>query len=91
MSRADFDLFVRNMLTDPKVVEHYHSYRGLFDLQQIRSRAEQDFWEHFEESRAGTDFEIAAPAGRPGRCAAKSASRSGRQTVDHATNHSRWP
>jgi RimJ/RimL family protein N-acetyltransferase len=58
MSHEQFDIFVREMLTDPRVVEHYHSYRGLFDLQQIRSRAEKDFWEHFEESRANTDFEI---------------------------------
>ena len=58
MSRDYFDIFVRDMLTDPKVVEHYHSYRGLFDLQQIRSRAEQSFWEHFEASRANTSFEI---------------------------------
>ena len=58
MSHAQFDIFVRDMLTDPRVVEHYHSYRGLFDLHQIRSIAEQDFWELFEASRAKTEFEI---------------------------------
>ncbi len=58
MSHAHFDIFVRDMLTDPRVVEHYHSYRGLFDLQQIRSRAQKDFWELFEATRASTDFEI---------------------------------
>lgn len=58
MTREDFDLFVRDMLTDPNVVEYYHSYRGLFDLQQIRVRADADFWDHFEESRANTAFEI---------------------------------
>ena len=58
MSRDDFELFVRDLLTDPKVVEHYHSYLGLFDLQQIRVRAERDFWKHFEDSRAETGFEI---------------------------------
>ena len=58
MTRAYFDLFVRDMLTDPKVVEHYHSYRGLFDLQQIRVRAEKDFWEHFADSRDNHGFEI---------------------------------
>jgi len=58
MSHECFDIFVRDMLTDPKVVEHYHSYRGLFDLQQIRVRAERDFWEHFEASRMSKGFEI---------------------------------
>ena len=58
MSHDDFEIFVRDMLTDPKVVEHYHDYLGLFDLQQIRVRAEKDFWEHFEESRASTGLEI---------------------------------
>ena len=58
MSHEHFDIFVRDMLTDPRVVEHYHSYRGLFDLHQIRSRAEKDFWELFESSRANTEFEI---------------------------------
>ncbi len=53
-----FDVFVRDMLTDPKVVEYYQEYRGLFDLQQIRVRAARDFWEHFQQSRAATPFEI---------------------------------
>ena len=58
MTIGDFEHFVRDMLTDPKVVEHYHSYRCLFDLQQIRVNAQKDFWEHFEESRPGSGFEI---------------------------------
>jgi ribosomal-protein-alanine N-acetyltransferase len=58
MSSEDFDVFVRDMLTDPKVVEHYQSYRGLFDLQQIRVRAAREFWQHFQQSRAATSFEI---------------------------------
>ncbi len=58
MSLQSFDIFVRDMLTDPKVVEHYHGFRGLFDLQQIRVRAARDFWDHFQESRAATAFEI---------------------------------
>jgi ribosomal-protein-alanine N-acetyltransferase len=58
MSYDDFELFVRDMLTDPKVVEHYHQYEGLFDLQQIRVRAERDFWDHFEDSRDKTGLEI---------------------------------
>jgi ribosomal-protein-alanine N-acetyltransferase len=58
MSLEDFDVFARDMLTDPKVVEHYQSYRGLFDLQQIRVRAAREFWEHFLQSRAATPFEI---------------------------------
>jgi len=58
MSADCFEIFVRDMLTDPKVIEHYHSFRGLFDLQQIRVRAASSFWEHFEESRRATKFEI---------------------------------
>lgn len=58
MSMQYFDIFVRDMLTDPKVVEHYHGFRGLFDLQQIRVRAARDFWDHFEQSRATTAYEI---------------------------------
>jgi len=58
MTLECFDIFVRDMLTDPKVVEYYHDYRGLFDLHQIRVRAARDFWEHFQQSRAHTDFEI---------------------------------
>ncbi len=55
-----FDIFVRDMLTDPKVVEHYHGYRDLFDLQQIRVQAAREFWAHFQQSRAATPFEIFA-------------------------------
>lgn len=58
MSLQCFDIFVRDMLTDPKVVEHYHGYRELFDLQQIRVQAAREFWEHFQQSRAETPFEI---------------------------------
>jgi RimJ/RimL family protein N-acetyltransferase len=58
MSLESFDIFVRDMLTDPRVVEYYHEYRDLFDLQQIRVRADRDFWEHFQQSRAATPFEI---------------------------------
>lgn len=58
MSHDDFELFVRDMLTDPKVVEHYDSYRGLFDMQQIRVRAEKDFWQHFEAGRKKYGCEV---------------------------------
>jgi len=59
-SRADFDVFVDQMLTDQSVVEHYHSYRGKTDLALIRRQAEEDFWEHFEESRVDYGLEIFA-------------------------------
>jgi len=39
------------MLTDPRVVEHYHFYRRQSDLNLIRKQAEEDFWERFENSR----------------------------------------
>jgi len=58
LTHDDFELFVRDILTDPKVVEFYHSYRELFDLQQIRVRAEKDFWQHFETSRKKCGLEI---------------------------------
>ncbi len=58
MCRADFEVFVETMLTDPSVVEHYHFYNGQSDLDLIKAQAEKDFWEHFEESRAETGFEI---------------------------------
>jgi RimJ/RimL family protein N-acetyltransferase len=58
MTHDDFDLFVRDILTDPKVVEHYQNFRDLFDMQQIRVRAENDFWQHFEVSRKKCGCEI---------------------------------
>ena len=57
-SRADFDLFVDNMLTDPGVVEHYHSYKGVADTNIIRAQAEKDFWDHFEDSRSNYDLQV---------------------------------
>ena len=60
MSLESFDIFVRDMLTDPKVVEYYQGYRDLFDLQQIRVQAAREFWDHFQQSRAATPFEIFA-------------------------------
>lgn len=39
------------MLTDPRVVEFYYSYRDLDDLDAIRRRAKADFWDEFEASR----------------------------------------
>ena len=59
-SRADFDLFVTEMLTDPTVVEHYHSYKNKTDMDLIRRQAEEDFWEYFEESRTDFGLEIYA-------------------------------
>lgn len=58
LSRADFSVFVETMLTDPKVVEHYHFYRGQSDLEVIREQAEEDFWQHFEKSRKEAGYEI---------------------------------
>ena len=50
-SRTDFDAFVRQMMTDPKVVEFFYQYQGVSDIDTIRKMAEKDFWDHFEESR----------------------------------------
>lgn len=57
MTRRDFSVFVENMLTDPAVVQHYHSYREQTDLNVIRRQAEVDFWEHFEDSRKNAGLE----------------------------------
>ncbi len=50
-SVSDFDIFVNEMLTDPRVVQFYYSYQDLNDLEEIRQKAESDFWNEFELSR----------------------------------------
>ena len=55
---VDFKAFVQEMLTDPRVVEHYHSYKTLTDRAAIHQLALQDFWNHFEKSREKCDFEV---------------------------------
>lgn len=60
LGRTDFDVFVDEMLTDPAVVEFYHYYRQETDLAAIRAKAEDDFWEHFETSRAQSGYEVFA-------------------------------
>ncbi len=57
-SAEDFDLFVEQLLTDPRVVEHYHSFKKLTDIGQIRKLAVKEFWDHFEESRRETGLII---------------------------------
>jgi len=46
------------MLTDPRVVEFYYSYRDMDDVDLIRVKAQKDFWEHFEASRTNHDLEV---------------------------------
>lgn len=50
-SLTDFDVFVNEMLSDPRVVRFYYSYQGLTDLEVIRCKAKADFWDEFEMSR----------------------------------------
>ena len=50
-SHSDFDVFVGEMLTDPRVVEFYYSYQSLDNLEAIRNKAKMDFWDEFEASR----------------------------------------
>lgn len=57
-SRQDFDYFVSEMLTDPRVVEFYYSFRDQVDSDRIRQQAKDDFWDQFEESRANHQLEI---------------------------------
>ena len=54
----DFNKFVVDMLTDPRVVKFYHSYREMDDVDLIRVKAQKDFWEHFEESRTDHNLEV---------------------------------
>lgn len=57
-SEADFDTFVAEMLTDPRVIEFYHSYTDPGDSESLRAKAETDFWHQFEVSRAEPGYEI---------------------------------
>ena len=59
-SRSDFDFFVAQMLTDPLVVEHYHNYKNIANMDVIGRQAEKDFWEHFQESHDDYGYEIFA-------------------------------
>ena len=48
---ADFTRFVENMLTDPRVVRFYYSYRYLNDIEAIRKKAQSDFMDEFEDAQ----------------------------------------
>jgi len=50
-SITDFNKFVEQMLTDPRVVEFYYSYRELDDLDAVREKATSDFWDEIETAR----------------------------------------
>jgi len=57
-SDEDFEVFVAEMLTDPRVVEFYYSYRDVDDIETIRQQAAKDFLDHFEDSRANHGLEV---------------------------------
>jgi RimJ/RimL family protein N-acetyltransferase len=57
-SQEDFDHFVTEMLTNPRVVEFYYSFRDEVDADRIRQHAKDDFWDQFEASRANHGLEI---------------------------------
>jgi RimJ/RimL family protein N-acetyltransferase len=57
-SRSDFDIFVKDMLTDSRVIEFYYSYKKMSDIDQIHAKAKKEFWEHFEESRIDYDLDV---------------------------------
>jgi ribosomal-protein-alanine N-acetyltransferase len=57
-SPQDFDHFVTEMLTDPRVVAFYYSFRDEVDPDRIRRQAQDDFWDQFEDSRANHKLEI---------------------------------
>lgn len=50
-SAIDFARFVEDMLTDPRVVEFYYSYRELDDVEAVREKARSDFWEEIEAAQ----------------------------------------
>ena len=56
--QQDFDHFVNEMLTDPRVVEFYYSFRDEVDIDRIRQQAQDDFWALFEESRSNYNLEV---------------------------------
>ena len=57
-SQKDFDFFVAEMLTDPRVMEFYYSFRDQVDTDRIRQQATDDFWDQFEEARTNHKLEI---------------------------------
>lgn len=70
-SKVEFDLFVEGMLTDPRLVEFFYAYKAMNDVEQVRKRAERDFWAHFTASRShgGLDRHVPVPKiVQPVRC-----------------------
>lgn len=71
---ADFTRFVENMLTDPRVVRFYYSYRYLNDIEAIRKKAQSDFMDEFEDAqrnhglRVWAAYERANPEKLAGWC-----------------------
>ncbi len=57
-SAEHFDAFVAEMLTDPKVIEFYHSYREPRTDESLRRKAKADFWNQFQESRTNSHYEV---------------------------------
>ena len=64
-SQADFDIFVSEMLGDPRVVKFYYSYQDLNNLEAVRRKAQSDFWDEFEESRERHGWPTWAAYDRP--------------------------
>ena len=51
LSELDYNRFVETMLTDERVVPFFYSYQGLTDLEEIRIKAQKDFWAYFVKAR----------------------------------------
>ncbi len=48
---SDFDVFVEDLVSDPVVMQFYHSYTATLTNDERRAKAEDDFLQHFEQSR----------------------------------------
>jgi len=56
-SPADFDDFVREMVSDPEVMRFYHSYTTALTAGERKAKAQADFLQHFESSRERCGYE----------------------------------
>ena len=48
---SDFDVFVEDLVSDPVVMQFYHSYTPTLTNDERSAKAQTDFLKHFEESR----------------------------------------
>jgi len=52
INEIDYERFITFMLTDERVTTFYYSYQGLTEIDEIRKKANKDFWKYFTHSKA---------------------------------------